>query len=211
METKSISQATSSKFGPGVDLSALPEGCIARILACTSPRDACRMSVVSPEFLSAAESDALWQTFLPDDYQEIIGGSSESSARLDFSSKKELFFRLCNSPLLIDGGKKSFWLDKESGKKCYMLAGRELTIIWSSIPIFSEVANLKLVWWLEINGKMNTCILSPRTNYVVYLVFQRNDRFHGFEGNPIEASVGIVGGETTTWIRNMIPTPTRLD
>ena len=76
---------------------------------------------------------------------------------------------------------------------------------------FSEVANLKLVWWLEINGKMNTCILSPRTNYVVYLVFQRNDRFHGFEGNPIEASVGIVGGETTTWIRNMIPTPTRLD
>ena len=106
METKSISQATSSKFGPGVDLSALPEGCIARILACTSPRDACRMSVVSPEFLSAAESDALWQTFLPDDYQEMIGGSSESSARLDFSSKKELFFRLCNSPLLIDGGKK---------------------------------------------------------------------------------------------------------
>ncbi|XP_059592338.1 F-box protein PP2-B3-like [Vitis vinifera] len=106
METKSISQATSSKFGPGVDFSALPEGCIAGILAWTSPRDACRMSVVSPEFLSAAESDALWQTFLPDDYQEMIGGSSESSARLDFSSKKELFFRLCNSPLLIDGGKK---------------------------------------------------------------------------------------------------------
>ena len=106
METKSISQATSSKFGPGVDFSALPEVCIAGILAWTSPRDACRMSVVSPEFLSAAESDALWQTFLPDDYQEMIGGSSESSARLDFSSKKELFFRLCNSPLLIDGGKK---------------------------------------------------------------------------------------------------------
>ena len=106
METESIIQANSSKFGAGVDFSALPEDCIAGILARTSIRDACRMSTVSPEFLSAAESDALWETFLPADYQEIIGRSSESSARLDFSSKKELFFRLCNSPLLIDGDKK---------------------------------------------------------------------------------------------------------
>ena len=106
MESKSIVQATSSNFTVGIEFSALPEGCIAGILAWTSPRDVCRMSAVSLEFLSAAESDALWETFLPADYREIIGLSSESSSHLSISSKKEVFFRLCNSPLLIDGGKK---------------------------------------------------------------------------------------------------------
>lgn len=92
METESLIQATFSKFGIGVDFSALQEGCIAGILAWTSPRDACRMSTISPKFLRATESDALWKMFLPANYREIIGRSSESSARLDLSSKNELFF-----------------------------------------------------------------------------------------------------------------------
>lgn len=228
METKSSIQATSSKFGAGVDCSELPEACIASILAWTSPRDACRMSTVSPEFQRATESDALWETFLPADYQEIIGRSSESSARLDFSSKKELFFRLCNSPLLIDGGEKSFWLDKESGKKCYMIAARELTIIWSETPSywtwislphsrFTEVANLNIVCWFDIKGKMNTCMLSPCTNYAAYLIFQRKDKFYGFKDNPIESSIGVTGGETTKKViyldpeHDISPNPTRID
>ncbi|KAJ9703202.1 hypothetical protein PVL29_004831 [Vitis rotundifolia] len=238
MESKSIVQATSSNFTVGIEFSALPEGCIAGILAWTSPRDVCRMSAVSPEFLSAAESDALWENFLPADYREIIGLSSESSSHLSISSKKEVFFRLCNSPLLIDGGKKSLWLDKKSGKKCYMLAARDLTITWSDTPMywtwislphsrlfslsrflvflfpipfifslthsfnsyenrFIEVANLNQVCWLEIKGKINTGMLSSRTNYVVFLVFQRDDRFYGLKNVPVESSVGMVGGETT--------------
>lgn len=208
MESKSIVQATSSNFTVGIEFSALPEGCIAGILAWTSPRDVCRMSAVSLEFLSAAESDALWETFLPADYREIIGLSSESSSHLSISSKKEVFFRLCNSPLLIDGGKKSLWLDKKSGKKCYMLAARDLTITWSDTPMywtwtslphsrFIEVANLNQVCWLEIKGKINTGMLSSMTNYVVFLVFQRNDRFYGLKNVPVESSVGIIGGVTT--------------
>jgi len=43
----------------------LPEGCIADILSCTTPTDACRLSLVSKLFHSAAESDALWERFLP--------------------------------------------------------------------------------------------------------------------------------------------------
>ncbi|XP_034682759.1 F-box protein PP2-B1-like [Vitis riparia] len=208
MESKSIVQATSSNFTVGIEFSALPEGCIAGILAWTSPRDVCRMSAVSLEFLSAAESDALWETFLPADYREIIGLSSESSSHLSISSKKEVFFRLCNSPLLIDGGKKSLWLDKKSGKKCYMLAARDLTITWSDTPMywtwispphsrFIEVANLNQVCWLEIKGKINTAMLSSMTNYVVFLVFQRNDRFYGLKNVPVESSVGMIGGVTT--------------
>ncbi|KAJ9703200.1 hypothetical protein PVL29_004829 [Vitis rotundifolia] len=137
---------------------------------------------------------------------QIEAYQNQDGASLDLRRKR----------LVGIAARMSFWLDKESGKKCFMLAGRELTIIRSSTPMywawislpqsrFSEVANLKLLWWLEINGKMNTCILSPRTNYVVYLVFQRTDRFHGFEGNPIEASIGIVSGQTTKQVIYLDP------
>lgn len=101
METESLIQATFSKFGIGVDFSALQEGCIAGILAWTNPRDACRMSTISPEFLWATESDALWKMFLPTNYREIMGRSSESSAQLDLSSKNEVFFFFSDSAILF--------------------------------------------------------------------------------------------------------------
>lgn len=91
----------------GSDFSTLSEDCIVYILAMTSPLDVCRIRAVARWLLPAVDSDALWRTFLPDDYEQIVAGAVESSA-LAHSSKKELFFRLCNSdyPLLIDQAKK---------------------------------------------------------------------------------------------------------
>ncbi|KAJ7973590.1 F-box family protein [Quillaja saponaria] len=87
------------------DFMVLPEGCIANILSFTTPRDACRLSLVSKIFRSAAESDAMWERFLPSDYHSIISRSSPSL--LDsYSSKKDLFFRLCDNPIILDDGKK---------------------------------------------------------------------------------------------------------
>ena len=86
--------------------SSLPEGSVVEILKRTTPRDACRLSTLASVFRSAAESDAVWKSFLPPDYKEIVDRSSESSSQRHFSSKKELFFSLCDSPLLIDGGRK---------------------------------------------------------------------------------------------------------
>lgn len=83
-----------------VDL--LPEDCFAHILSYTSPRDACRLSLVSSTVRFAADSDNVWQKFLPVDYQEIL---SRLVLPLVYISKKELFMRLC-SPVLIDQGKK---------------------------------------------------------------------------------------------------------
>ncbi|RVX07371.1 F-box protein PP2-B1 [Vitis vinifera] len=208
MERKNVAGNSAKHSAAGHGFSSLPEGCIADVLALTSPRDVCRMSAVASVFLSAAESDALWERFLPADYREIIARSSESSSWRHFSSKKELYFSLCDYPLLIDEGKKSFWLEKRSGKKCYMLASRELTIIWGDTPgywewtslpesRFPEVAYLQAVCWFEIRGKINTCMLSPRTNYAAYLVFHAG-RSHGFEDVPVESSIEIVGNETTT-------------
>ncbi|KAJ7978222.1 F-box protein PP2 [Quillaja saponaria] len=183
----------------------LPEGCIAIILSFTTPRDACRLSLVSKIFRSAAESDAVWDKFVPSDYQSII--SRSSSSLLATSSKKDLYFSLCDNPIIIDDGKKSFQLDRWSGKKCFMLAARDLYIVWGENPIywswtslpesrFAEVAELNDVCWLEIRGKINNSMLSSATRYAAYLVFKMIDAT-GFDHHPAEASVGILGVSST--------------
>ena len=51
------------------------------------------------------------------------------------------------------------------------------------------------MWWFDINGKMSTYILSPKTRYAAYLVYKLRNGAHGFDGPPFKASVGTVGGE----------------
>lgn len=77
----------------------LPEGCIANIVSLTTPRDACRLCLVSRIFRSAAESDAVWDRFLPPDCLSIASPQP-------YPSKKHLFLSLCDRPVLIDQGTK---------------------------------------------------------------------------------------------------------
>lgn len=85
-----------------MEFEALPEGCIALILSRTTPVDACRFSLVSKLFHSAADSDAVWERFLPSDYRSII---SECSLP-NYPSKKALYLALADHPVIIDEGKK---------------------------------------------------------------------------------------------------------
>ncbi|KAG5560582.1 hypothetical protein RHGRI_003788 [Rhododendron griersonianum] len=181
--------------------SELPEGCGSVILSLLSPRDVCRSSAISKGFKSVADSDAVWDRFLPSDHREIV---SRSVSPVPFSSKKQLYFRLADSPILLDGGKLSFALDKASGKKCFMLGARELTITWGSSPqywkwmslpqsTFSEVARLLAVCWFDITGKIEARLLSPKITYVAYLVFEMREVNYGFNSLPINASVRFVG------------------
>lgn len=80
----------------------LPEDCVSAILSFTSPADSFRSSKVSSAFHSAAESNLVWETFLPADYKDVL---SRVVTPLTFTTKKELFLCLCN-PVLIDGGRK---------------------------------------------------------------------------------------------------------
>lgn len=82
--------------------SELPEGCVSDILSLSSPRDVCRSSAISKGFKSVADSDAVWDRFLPSDHREIV---SRSVTPVPFSSKKQLYFCLADSPILLDGGK----------------------------------------------------------------------------------------------------------
>lgn len=181
-----------------VGFNTLPEGCVSTILSLTSPPDACKSSLVSSIFRAAAESDVVWERFLPADYHDILSRLAEP---LVVSSKKELFLRLCD-PSLIDGGKKRFRLDKWSGKNSYMMSARELSISWSHDPThwswtsipesrFSEVAELKTVCRLEIHGKIRTQMLSPNTKYGAYLIIKISNRAFGLDLMPSEISVEV--------------------
>ncbi|KAI5648887.1 hypothetical protein M9H77_34892 [Catharanthus roseus] len=191
-----------------MNLYALPEGCIANVLSLTSPKDACRLSLVASTFRSAAQSDAVWDRFLPADYQEILARSKEGLELLrSLESKKQLYLYLCDRPILIDDATKSFSLEKGSGKKCYMLAAKDLMIAWGDTPMywrwvsmpesrFPTVAELRGVCWFEIRGKTQTTMLSPNTTYSAYLVFTMESTSDGFDYEPAEASVAIGGEET---------------
>ncbi|XP_044481128.1 F-box protein SKIP3-like [Mangifera indica] len=130
--TDSLQQQQLEQESP---ISLLPEGCIADIISRTTPRDACRLALVSKIFRSAAKSDVVWERFLPPDYQTIISKSSpwppyplhclpSTSSLLDLAcmfpllslpSKKSLFLSLCDQPIFIDDGKNVCFCDFVSG------------------------------------------------------------------------------------------------
>ncbi|KAL3725700.1 hypothetical protein ACJRO7_030692 [Eucalyptus globulus] len=184
----------------GPDFSALPEGCIARVVSLTSPAEACRLATLSPNFKSACDSDVVWASFLPPECPQTVSRS--------VSSLKELYFSLCDDPVLIGDGKMSYSLDKHSGKKCIMLSARALSITWGDTPIywswtclpnsrFAEVAKLIDVCWLEIRGMISSGMLSPETHYAAYLVFKITPASHGFEFQPVKVEARFAGDEAS--------------
>ncbi|XP_010935985.1 putative F-box protein PP2-B12 [Elaeis guineensis] len=181
------------------DICTLPEGCVSHVISLTSPVDSCRSAAVCTTFRSAAVSDTVWERFLPPDYRSIL---SRAVHPLEYSSRKELFVRLCE-PILIDDGNMSFSLEKSNGAKCYMLSARQLCIVWGDTPEywrwhplpdsrFSEVAELVDVCWLEIRGKIESSILTPKTTYAAYFIFKvaQNSRGLGFVNQETTVKLG---------------------
>ncbi|MCL7024108.1 hypothetical protein MKW94_022151 [Papaver nudicaule] len=154
-------------------MNLLPENCIAHILSFTISRNVCRSSLISLTFRLAADSNVVWEKFLPSDIMSRL-----CSPVVSYSLAKELYFHLCN-PARIDEGKMTFSLEKSSGKKCYMISARELFITWGNE--FSEVVELRTICWLEIHGKFSRKMLSPETKYKAY----------GLDTLPSETSVKV--------------------
>ncbi|KAL6142569.1 hypothetical protein ACLB2K_060848 [Fragaria x ananassa] len=184
-----------------MSLEDLPQDCFQLILSLTSPRDACRSSLVSFSIRAMADSDSVWEIFLPEDCSEIM---SRLVTPIPYSSNKDLFIKLCD-PNLIDGGKKMFSIEKSTGKKCYILSARDLSIAWACNPLywcwkrslpasesrFAEVAELRTIWWLEICGTMKAQMLSPNTVYGAYLVTKLASRAYGLDSLPSEVSLEV--------------------
>ncbi|KAK7814024.1 putative f-box protein pp2-b12, partial [Quercus suber] len=89
----------------------------------------------------------------------------------------------------------SFFLDKLSGKKCYLLCTRDQCIIWGDPPLYWTKLVLALLF--VIGYKISTSMLSLKTNYAVYLVFKLRRGTTGFGSCcPLNASIKTTqGGE----------------
>ncbi|KAL4296271.1 hypothetical protein GQ457_12G001940 [Hibiscus cannabinus] len=195
----------------------LPEECLCLIISFTSPAEACRSAMVCPVLRSAADSDAVWEKFLPCDYKSIILESS-SSATLVSMGKKELYFSLFSHPILIQNNTMgtglaagaithgTFSVDQRLPVWLAMLDRFEQALHLASFLCaficktkvagdwFPEVAELTSVWWLEVKGMIETTILSPNTKYAAYFVFQlRSSDVIGFKGIPVGLNVSVNG------------------
>lgn len=82
----------------------LPEGCVADIVSHTTPVDACHMALVSTTFHSIADSDPVWETFLPRDYRQLISRAVDHHLLASLPSKKDVYLYLSDHPLIIDAG-----------------------------------------------------------------------------------------------------------
>ncbi|XP_074574691.1 putative F-box protein PP2-B12 [Curcuma longa] len=186
-------------------VAVLPPECIAHVLSFTTPRDVCRASLVDKTFLAAAETDALWERFLPSDRVEILSRAVDPV--VEYASNKELYFRLCN-PILVDQAKMSFQLEKSTGKKWYMISAEKLQVTWGNTPQywrwisleesrFAKVVELLAVCWLDIRGCIDSRLLSNNTTYIVYLVFKLTPDAFGLDSASQLASVklGLYGSE----------------
>lgn len=58
---------------------------------------------------------------------------------------------------------------------------------------FETVAELLQVCLFEIRGRIKSRVLSSRTHYAAYIVFQKADLCYGFKEVAIEVVVGVVG------------------
>ncbi|KAG8065764.1 hypothetical protein GUJ93_ZPchr0004g40315 [Zizania palustris] len=202
--------------GAGAGMCDLPMDCVARIASMTSPGDVLRLAAAAAALRSAAYSDDVWGNFLPLDWADIVDRRDSdtdtatddkppvvaAAAHRERETKKELFFRLCDSPVLLDGGKLSFSLERRSGAKKYLMPAKALCFGWSGYPYgglvwlqhhpgsrFSEVAVLSHLCWLDIYGIFHMKYLSNDTDYAAYLVYKVR-LLHSNNKNGIAEEVG---------------------
>ncbi|KAJ0781244.1 putative phloem protein [Helianthus annuus] len=69
---------------------------------------------------------------------------------------------------------------------------------------FEDVAIARDAWPLDIRGKIASVMLSGKTTYVAYLVYQTTSDSYGLS-NPSHTSVNFLGvwnGSTDVWLHN---------
>lgn len=59
------------------------------------------------------------------------------------------------------------------------------------IPRFVVAVELRTIWWLEIQGKINSGMLSPKTTYECYVIVKFVDRAYGLDFLPSKVTVEI--------------------
>jgi hypothetical protein len=91
----------SMEAGTDCPIARLLEELLSAAISRTAPRDACRAAAVSTAFRAAADSDAVWSCFVPSDLPPLAEGELHPAPQ----SRKELFMRLSDGPVLLAGGR----------------------------------------------------------------------------------------------------------
>ncbi|KAL6659021.1 hypothetical protein ACP70R_003061 [Stipagrostis hirtigluma subsp. patula] len=185
--------------GHGTQVGDLPEACLALAIARTSPRDACRCAAVSPAFRAAADSDDVWQSFVPGDLQLLRRCPVPKGAA---GSQKDAYLGLCDGGVFVDGGGCRVWLERASGARCYALSARRLSLPWDDgefswrwtphpLSRFDEVAELVDCTSLDIYGRLPAAALTPATPYAAYLVYGTTEALRGLSYPDQETTVAV--------------------
>lgn len=132
----------------------------------------------------------------------VLSRFSSSMINESFAVDWEKFVMLDYQEIVSSSVYRRFFPDESDGKISYMLGARRLCIAWGDDPIhwkwsahldsrFSEIAELNDVWWLDIRGKIDINMLSPRAFYSAYLVFGLQEGSRGLDvGNTTITFVG---------------------
>ncbi|KAF3457657.1 hypothetical protein FNV43_RR02315 [Rhamnella rubrinervis] len=182
-----------------VGMGMLPEECISYIISFTSPMDACRSARVCRLFRSAADSDVVWERFLPHDILQILSDSDLASS-MHWLSKRNCF---------------SVFLTVPSSSAATVIDLHKLVNVCFA-GRFYDVAKLDHVWWFKIVGRIETNILSQKTTYTAYFVYKLEENSSGFH-LPITKRVYFKGqgesnrDESTCTLDIRDPTPPPLD
>ncbi|XP_058780634.1 F-box protein PP2-B11-like [Vicia villosa] len=161
----------------------LPEACIASIISHTTPIDACRLSLVSKTFRSAADSDTVWNKFLQSDTGFMDHVIKHALTPANIRTKKALYMFLCDGPTIIHHRLKvfllftiyfyanyyflkmesfeiqSFQLVRKNAKRIFMLSAAYLNSFWSFPQEYVEwTYTLPGSRFLEV-AKLNVCKL----------------------------------------------------
>ena len=106
-------------------LSELPEDILTSIFGHTSPWDAMRLAGVCSSFKRAAESNTLWQSFLPCDYEAVLAiAKSEENP-----TKKEIVMSLVDG-VFLDFGMQKYMLLPRSRGVCRKLSVAAMDVAW---------------------------------------------------------------------------------
>ncbi|KAH7388214.1 hypothetical protein KP509_16G064700 [Ceratopteris richardii] len=175
---------------------AVDECVASQVLACIQDaRQVCCLAVVNKNFYAASLSDTVWKNRLP--HPVILNSISCDDLPRSF---RDQYRMLCRS-VIYDRGLRRFWLDPASGRDCYMVSARALSICWGETPeywewkpwpggMFEKVAHLNSVCWFDIKGVFKQVLRPGKYTLSFRIQLEQPEAMHSWKHNPVKLSLG---------------------
>lgn len=211
----SLSNTTENGTATGrTGLGDMPESCVACVFMYLTPPEICNLARLNRAFRGAASSDAVWESKLPANYQQML--DLLPPWRHQGLSKKNIF-ALLSRPVSFDNDNKEVWLDRISGRTCMSISPKAMSITssedrrhWNWFATdesrFQVVAYCQLVWWFEVSGTVkfpfppDIYTLTFRIHIGRFLkrLGRRVTNFehtHGWDLGPVHYELSTSGGQ----------------